>query len=67
MGAKTPTVSPETGASVLGLASVALAGPLGFVLTKFSRGRLAVGKKEETLEEALQSIAKERASKLNLS
>src|SRR3990167_10563017 len=43
-----PVKQPETGAGVLGMASMAGAGPLGLLLARYGRGRIG-GKKEEEL------------------
>lgn len=53
-GIKVPVKQPETGVSVLGLASIAGAAPVGFALSRFGRGR-AIGKREE---ESLGEFAK---------
>lgn len=54
-GVKVPLKQPETGVSVLGLASMAGAAPVGLALSRFGRGRV-VGKKDE--EETLGEFAK---------
>jgi len=57
-----PTVQPETGAGVLGMATIAGAGPLGLLLARYGRGRI-VGKKEEDLTSIASHIVAERLDK----
>src|SRR3990170_9137119 len=54
-----PVKQPETGPSVLGMASVAGAGPLGLLLARYGRGRI-VAKKEEDLTSIASAIVAER-------
>lgn len=62
-GATVPAKSPETGVSVLGLTSMFGAGPVGFALSRFGRGRVVTGKREE--EETLSEVAKNLFNKRN--
>ena len=57
-----PVKQPETGLGVLGMASVAGAGPLGLLLTRYGRGRIA-GKKEENLTSIASDVVKDRLDK----
>lgn len=50
-GVSAPAEQPETGLGVLGMASMFSAGPIGFALSRFGRGRKIVGKKQENLSE----------------
>ncbi len=59
-GAKVPLEQPETGVSVLGTISMASAAPIGFVLSRFSRGRVKA-RKEENFSEIARSLVKGRA------
>src|SRR3990167_9186905 len=52
-GASVPLKQPETGVSVLGMASIMGAAPVGFALSRFGRGRSVVGKREESLATTL--------------
>lgn len=61
-GAKVPVKQPETGVSVLGLASIAGAAPVGFLLSRFGRGRV-VGKREESLGEFANGLIGLRSGK----
>ena len=57
-----PVKQPETGPGVLGMASVAGAGPLGLLLARYGKGRIA-GKKEEDLTSIASDIVTDRLSK----
>src|SRR3990167_4398972 len=57
-----PTVQPETGPGVLGIASVAGVGPLGLLLARYGRGRI-VGKKKEGLTSIVSDIIVDRVGK----
>src|SRR3990170_3790563 len=57
-----PVKQPETGPSVLGMASVAGAGPLGLLLARYGRGRI-VAKKEENLTSIASAIVTDRLDK----
>lgn len=61
-----PVKQPETGAGVLGMASVAGAGPLGLLLARYGRGRIASRKEEESLSEIGFNLTETRKEK-NLS
>lgn len=61
-----PVKQPETGAGVLGMASVAGAGPLGLLLARYGRGRIASRKEEESLSEIGFNLTEARKEK-NLS
>lgn len=56
-----PRKSPETGVSVLGLTSMVGAGPVGFALSRFGRGRAI--KKEEDLEEVAMNLVTRRGKR----
>lgn len=58
-GVKTPTITPETGISVLGMTSMFGAGPIGFVLSRFGKGRISK-KREETLSEVAMGLFSHR-------
>lgn len=60
-GVKVPLKQPETGVSVLGLTSMATAAPVGFVLSRFGRGRAVTGKKEEDLSEIASGLVRGRS------
>src|SRR3989344_3532574 len=53
-GVSVPLKQPETGVSVLGLASMFSAAPVGLALSRFGKGRKVVGKRED---ESLAEIA----------
>ena len=56
--------SPETGANVLGLATMFGAAPLGIALSRYGRGRLMVRKQEEKdLSEIANDLVKSRTSR----
>ena len=57
-----PVKQPETGPGVLGMASVAGAGPLGLLLARYGRGRI-VGKKDEDLTSIASAIVTDRLDK----
>jgi len=59
-GAKVPAKTPDTGVSVLGMVSMLGAGPVGFALTRFGRGRGITAKREETLSETASRLFGER-------
>ncbi len=61
-GVSVPVKQPETGVSVLGLTSMAGAAPVGYLLSRFGRGR-TTGKREETLEEIAMGIFRKRSGK----
>lgn len=62
-GASTvPLKQPETGVGVLGMASMAGAGPLGLLLARYGRGRIT-GRKEENLAEIAFGLTKKRQEK----
>jgi len=63
-GVKIPVKQPETGVSVLGLAGMAGAAPLGLALTRFGKGRV-IGKKEESLNEFVNGIVNKRGKSSN--
>lgn len=63
LGASVPKKQPETGVSVLGLASFFSAAPFGLMLSRFGRGKSIYRKKEElgsfatgTLEKRMQGL-----------
>ncbi len=58
-GASTIAKTPDTGVSVLGMASMFGAGPFGFALSRFGKGRRGV-KKEESLSEIAMNLFKSR-------
>lgn len=62
-GVSVPAKQPETGVSVLGLTSMAGAAPIGYLLSRFGRGRITNGKKEESLEEVAMGIFTKRSGK----
>lgn len=62
-GVSTPAKSPETGVSVLGLTSMMAAGPVGFALSRFGRGRTLKSKKEENLAELAKNLVEDRFGK----
>lgn len=47
-GASTITESPETGVSVLGMASMFGAAPFGFILSRYGKGRIAKKKEDQS-------------------
>ena len=57
-----PVKQPETGPGVLGMVSVAGAGPLGLLLARYGRGRI-VGKKDEDLTSIASAIVTDRLDK----
>lgn len=57
-----PVKQPDTGVGVLGMASMAGAGPLGLLLARYGRGR-AVGKREEDLSEIGFNLTEKRKEK----
>ena len=57
-----PVKQPDTGVGVLGMASMAGAGPLGLLLARYGRGRITA-KKEENLAEIALGLAKKRLDK----
>ena len=62
-GASVPLKQPETGVSVLGMASMMGAAPVGFALSRFGRGRTLVGKREEMLAEIAFGLVNRRLGK----
>ena len=62
-GASVPLKQPETGVSVLGMASMMGAAPVGFALSRFGRGRTLVGKREESLAEIAFGLVNRRLGK----
>jgi hypothetical protein len=61
LAVKTPAVQPETGAPVLGFAAVASAAPIGLLLAKFGKGKMAAKKREEeTLSSFAHGLVKSR-------
>ena len=56
------TKQPDTGVDALGMASMFGAGPVGFALSRYGKGKLS-GKKEETIEEMASNIARSRQLK----
>ena len=58
LGAKTPTVQPETGVSVLELATMLGAGPLGLFLARYGRGKIKSNKKEGLTSFANEMVAR---------
>lgn len=60
-GVKTPVKTPETGVSALALTSMFGAGPVGFALMRFGRGRFGSQKKEESLSEAALGLFNKRS------
>ncbi len=59
-GASVPVKQPETGASVLGLASMFSAAPFGLALSRYGRGRL-IGKREEDISEVANGLVEKRS------
>src|SRR3989344_71001 len=57
-----PVKQPETGVGVLGMASMAGAGPLGLLLARYGKGRITA-MKEENLTEIALGLAKKRLDK----
>lgn len=57
-----PVKQPDTGAGVLGMASMAGAGPLGLLLARYGRGKLTA-KNEENLAEIAHGLAEKRQGK----
>ena len=57
-----PVKQPDTGAGVLGMASMAGAGPLGLLLARYGRGRV-VGKRDEDLSEIGFNLTEKRKEK----
>jgi len=62
-GVKAPVKLPETGVSVLGLTSMFGAGPVGFALSKFGRGRTNIKKEEENLSELASDLVNGRGKR----
>ena len=62
-GASVPLKQPETGVSVLGMASMMGAAPVGFALSRFGRRRSVVGKREESLAEIAFGLVNRRLGK----
>ena len=58
-----PVKQPETGAGVLGMVSVAGAGPLGLLLARYGRGRIVGKKEEESLSEIGFNLTEKRREK----
>lgn len=59
-GVKAPAEAPETGVSVLGLTSMFGAGPVGYALSRFGKGRVSAKKEEENLSETALGLVKGR-------
>jgi hypothetical protein len=59
-----PVKQPETGAGLLGIATLATTAPFGFMLSRYGRGRVLRGKKEESLGKVASDIFDSRNSKL---
>ena len=53
-----PAKQPETGVGVLGMASVAGAGPLGLLLARYGRGRIVTKKEDNLAQEAFGLVQK---------
>ena len=53
-----PVKQPDTGVGVLGMASMAGAGPLGLLLARYGRGRIVAAKEENLAEEAFGLVQK---------
>lgn len=62
-GVKVPVEQPKTGPEVLGLATMFGAAPLGVVLSRYGRGRLAISKREEDLSSVANDLVKTRAKR----
>lgn len=62
-GVSTIAKQPETGVSVLGMASMFGAGPVGLALSRFGKGRVLKGKKEENLAEIANDLVQNRSGK----
>ena len=61
--ASVPAKTPATGVSVLGLTSMFGAGPVGFALSRFGRGRTLKSKREENLAELAKNLVDSRFGK----
>lgn len=61
-GVQAPAKAPETGVSILGLTSMFAAGPVGFALSRFGRGRTLKVKKDENLSDLALNLVEERAN-----
>lgn len=64
-GAKVPVKQPETGVGVLGAVTMGSLAPLGIALSRYGRGRVIKGKKEENLGELAQGLVDNRIGKSN--
>ncbi|OGD90498.1 hypothetical protein A3D07_00475 [Candidatus Curtissbacteria bacterium RIFCSPHIGHO2_02_FULL_42_15] len=58
-----PLKQPETGVGVLGVASMAGAGPLGLLLARYGKGRIIGKKEEESLSEIGFNLTEKRRGK----
>ena len=58
-----PVKQPETGVGVLGMASMAGAGPLGLLLARYGKGRIVGKKEEESLSEIGFNLTEARRKK----
>ena len=58
-----PVKQPETGVGVLGMASMAGAGPLGLLLARYGKGRIVGKKEEESLSEIGFNLTEKRRGK----
>lgn len=58
-----PKKQPDTGVGILGLASMFSAAPFGVVLSRYGRGRLISGKREEDNSDIASELVKERSGK----
>ena len=61
--AAVPAKQPETGAGVLGLATMFSAAPIGLALSRYGRGRVVTGKKEENLAGIAKGLVESRHGK----
>jgi len=59
-----PVKQPETGAGVLGMASIAGAGPLGLLLARYGRGKIVGKKEEESLSGIGFNLTKKRRERI---
>lgn len=64
-GATTVSKTPETGVGVLGMAGMFSAAPLGLVLSRYGRGRVNLGKKDEDLSEIARGLVQKRGQEVN--
>lgn len=65
LGATTvPTRAPETGVGMLGMTGMFGAGPIGFVLSKFGKGKFS-SKRKEDINEIAMGIITNRQGKIN--